>query len=70
MQTPEYKIMLLGDTRLGKTTFCKKLINRGNNYLNLQPTLGVDVDLCDYYVNDRKLRLSGIKLISMEIQIL
>lgn len=58
MQTPEYKIMLLGDTCLGKTTFCKKLINRGNNYLNLPPTLGVDVDLCDYYVNHRKLRLS------------
>ena len=58
MQTSEYKIMVLGHTGLGKTSFCRKLIDNNNNYLNIAPTLGVDVSPCDYYVNHRKVRLN------------
>jgi GTPase SAR1 family protein len=43
---------------LGKTTFCKRLINNNNNYLSCVKTLGVDVSPYDYHINNRKIRLN------------
>ena len=58
MQIQTYKIALLGETNLGKTTFCKRLINNNNNYLSCVNTLGVDVSPYDHYINERKFRLN------------
>ena len=58
MQTQEYKIAILGDTDLGKTTFCKRLINNSNNYLSIVKTLGVDVTPYPYSYNNRRVRLN------------
>ena len=58
MQTQERKIIIIGDSDLGKTTFCKRLIDNSNNYLSNQKTLGVDVSPYETYINNRKIRLN------------
>lgn len=58
MQKQEYKIAILGNTNLGKTTFCKRLINNSNNYLSIVNTLGVDVSPYPYSYNNRHIRLN------------
>lgn len=56
MQRQEYKISILGKTKSGKTTFCKRLINNNNNYISIVNTLGVDV--LPYSLNNRNIRLN------------
>ena len=55
MQVPEYKIVLIGDTNTGKTTFLNKLV--GNNK-NAVQTLGVDVTPFDLHFNNDKIRIN------------
>tara|TARA_B110000438_G_scaffold259408_1_gene268782 strand:+ start:376 stop:786 length:411 start_codon:yes stop_codon:yes gene_type:complete len=59
MQTLEFKILFVGNTQIGKTTFIRKLINENNtNIENIPTTIGVDVKPIDIYRNRRKIRLN------------
>ena len=58
-QTREYKVLLLGPSDIGKTTFLKKILY-GNNIdtNNIPTTLGVDVKPVDIHLNNDKIRLN------------
>lgn len=56
MQKQEYKITLLGEKKIGKTLFLKRLNSNSNNIniTDYKPTLGVDVtpiDIIDIRLN-------------------
>ena len=58
MQIQEFKVLLLGEKKIGKTSFLKKLDNSfklNNNYI---PTVGVDVKNIDILCNNNKIRLN------------
>ena len=58
MQTKEFKVLLLGEKKIGKTRFLKKLNNSyklSNNYI---PTIGVNVMPIDVICDDNKIRLN------------
>ena len=58
MQIQEYKVLLLGEKKIGKTKFLKKL----NNTFKLNdiyvPTIGVSVEAIDIIHNNNKIRLN------------
>ena len=51
MQTIEYKVVVIGDTELGKSTFVKRLHYNLNNLFTSIKTLGVDVLPVDLHGN-------------------
>lgn len=58
MQIQEYKVLLLGEKKTGKTKFLKKLNDTyklTNNYI---PTMGVSVEVIDISHNGNKIRLN------------
>ena len=58
MQIQEYKVLLLGEKKTGKTKFLKKLNDTyrlTNNYI---PTMGVSVEAIDISHNGNKIRLN------------
>jgi len=58
MQTPVYKIVVIGETEIGKTTFIKRLIYNLNNLYIIMRTLGVDVEPLEICGNTGKIKLN------------
>lgn len=58
MQTTEYKVVVIGDTELGKSTFVKRLHYNLNNLFTSIKTLGVDVLPVELHGNMGKIRLN------------
>ena len=58
MQTPEYKVVVIGDTEIGKSTFVKRLYYNLNNLFTTINTLGVDVLPVELHGNMGKIRLN------------
>tara|TARA_Y200000002_G_C22324845_1_gene514166 strand:- start:207 stop:617 length:411 start_codon:yes stop_codon:yes gene_type:complete len=59
MQTPEYKIIFVGPSGIGKTTFlCKLSNNIPQNLNNVPKTLGVEVKTVDLHNQNNKIRLN------------
>ena len=58
MQTPEYKVVIIGETEVGKTTFMKRLIYNLNNLYMVQRTLGVEVMPLDLHGDIGRIRLN------------
>ena len=58
MQTPEYKIVVIGETDIGKSTFIKRLVYDLEKLYTTEKTLGVDVMCLDLYGNNGKIRLN------------
>lgn len=59
MQTREFKILFLGNTQIGKTSFIRKLINEnGTDLENIPTTIGVEVKPVDIFRDIHKIRLN------------
>ena len=58
MQTPEFKVSLIGPSGSGKSSFVKRLLYGYNHIYVSEKTLGVDVIPIDIYYNNIKLRLN------------
>jgi len=58
MQTPEYKVVIIGETEVGKTTFTKRMIYNLNNLYIVIRTLGVDVEPLELHGNNGKIKLN------------
>jgi len=54
----EFKVLLLGDKKIGKTRFLKKLSNSFKINDNYVPTIGVNVSLVDLFYDSNKIRLN------------
>ena len=58
MQTPEYKVVIIGETDIGKTTFIKRLVYNMDNLYVIKKTLGVEVTPLDLHGNNGRIRLN------------
>jgi Ras-related protein Rab-32 len=58
MQTKEFKVLLLGGKKIGKTKFLKKLSNNYKLSNDYAPTIGVDVTTKDIICDNKKIRLN------------
>ena len=58
MQTPEYKIVVIGETDIGKSTFIKRLVYNLERLYTTEKTLGVDVMCLDLHGNNGRIRLN------------
>ena len=58
MQTPEFKVSLIGPSGSGKSSFVKRLLYVYNHIYASENTLGVDVVTIDIHRNNTKIRLN------------
>jgi len=58
MQTPEYKVVIIGETEIGKTTFMKRLVYNLHHLFIVRRTLGVEVMPVDLHGNNGRIRLN------------
>ena len=58
MQTPEYKVVIIGETEVGKTTFMKRLVYNLHHLFIVRRTLGVEVMPLDLHGNNGRIRLN------------
>ena len=58
MQTTEYKVTLLGEKNIGKTSLVKKLCGNYNENATYIPTIGVEVTPIDIHGNQGKIRVN------------
>ena len=58
MQTPEYKVVIIGETEVCKTTFMKRLVYNLHHLFIVRRTLGVEVMPLDLHGNNGRIRLN------------
>lgn len=58
MQTPEFKVSLVGPSGSGKSSFLKRILYGYNHIYVCEKTIGVDVITIDIHINNNKIRLN------------